>query len=148
MYSRSLASLALATYQALIDATDAVLASAPAGRGRRRRHYVEIDGQNFEVSSYEEAEELLRTALETAKQHADTQAKLIVDRRITVEPGRPAIKLPKIRASKALRPLVAKFRDEIKEIYESAARKAAEALNLRLKEIEEEEEAITMLLLH
>jgi hypothetical protein len=111
----------------------------PAGR-RRRRYVVEIDGQDFEVSSPAEA----KTLLDRAK--AVTEAAIEKARAIPTR-VRPGIDRPRIRTrDPELAPIVSKALIEIGEIYDSAVRDL-EIRALMRRADEEEEEALIRLLM-
>lgn len=113
----------------------------PAGRSkrRRRRYFVEIDGQEFDVSGPEEARELLEKAKSLATQVVETQRNSIV-----IKPG---IKVPQIRTpNKELVPIVKQARQEIRDLYEDVKRDL-EIRYLLAKAEQEEEEAIIRLLM-
>ncbi len=112
---------------------------AAGKRKRRRRYFVEIDGQEFDVSGAEEAQELLdkakSLAVQVVEQHRNS---------ITVKPG---VKVPQIRASHPeLVPVVQKARNEIKDLY-AELKRDLEIRFLIAKADEEEEEAIIRLLM-
>jgi hypothetical protein len=122
--------------------------SGGAGRPRRRRKYfVEIDGQSFPVDSVAEAQALLEQARQIAPQHAEQEAEAAVQQaQVTGEPIR--IVIPKISASKALQPVVREHKAELARIYSEANKRANLELAMRAALEEEEDEAITVLLLH
>ncbi len=111
-----------------------------AGRAkRRRRYFVEIDGQEFDVSGPEEAKDLLDKAKALALQTIETQSNAT-----TIKPG---IKVPKIRTPNAeLVPVVKQAREEIRDLYEEL-RRDLEIRFLMARADEEEEEAIIRLLM-
>lgn len=112
----------------------------PAGRPRRRRYVVEIDGQDFEVSSPAEA----RTLLDRAK--AITEAAIEKARAIPTR-VRPGIDRPRIRTrDPELAPIVSKALFEIAELYDSAVRDLEIRALMRMAD-EEEEEALIRLLM-
>lgn len=112
----------------------------PAGRAkRRRRYFVEIDGQEFDVSGPEEAEQLLQKAKSLAQQTIEQQSNSI-----TVKPG---IKVPQIRTPNGeLVSIVKQARKEILDMYRDFKRDF-EIRSLMAKADEEEEEAIIRLLM-
>ena len=112
-----------------------------AGRSRRRhrRYFVEIDGQEFDVNSPEEAKQLLDKAKSLAEQVV-TSAR----NSITVKPG---LKVPQIRTpNKELVPVVQAARAEIRDLYAEFQRDL-EIRMLLARADEEEEEAIIRLLM-
>lgn len=112
-----------------------------AGRKRRRRYVVEIDGQDFEVSSPGEAADLL------AKARQFTEQTLEKARSASIQ-VRPGIKRPVIRTrDPELKPIVQQARQEITSLYDTAVRDL-EIAALMAKQIEdEEEEALIRLLM-
>jgi hypothetical protein len=112
-----------------------------AGRSKRRKHryFVEIDGEEFDVSGPEEAAELLGKAKALAAQVVEQQRNAV-----TIEPG---IKLPQIRTpNKELVPVVREARQEIRDLY-AEFKRDLEIRRLMAKAEEEEEEAIIRLLM-
>lgn len=114
----------------------------PAGRPRRkrRRYYVEIDGQEFEVSGADEAAVLLSRAREVAQTAIEKARAAPV--RINHGLSRPRIKT----ADPELAPIVAQARREILDLYDEAIRDL-EIKALMAKADEEEEEALIRLLM-
>jgi hypothetical protein len=112
-----------------------------AGKRRRRKKYlVEIDGQDFEVSSPSEAIELLARAKTVATQAIEKASKA---------PTRvgPGIDRPRIRTSDPeLKPVVHRAQAELTKIYDSAIRDLEIAALMR-KADEDEEEALIRLLM-
>lgn len=112
-----------------------------AGRKRRkRRQYVEIDGQEFEVASPAEAMELLARARDVAKAQIEKAraAPIRVNRGI----ARPRI----TTQSPELKAVVKQARDEITSLYDAAIRDFEIAALMRAAEDEEEEELIRLLM--
>lgn len=111
-----------------------------AGRAkRRRRYFVEIDGQEFDVSGPDEAAELLNKAKAIALQEVETQRNAT-----TIKPG---VKIPKIRTPNAeLVPVVKAVREEIRDLY-AELKRDLEIRALMARADEEEEEAIIRLLM-
>ena len=128
------------------EVSGAEQAVKPAGKRKRRKYFVEIDGQEFQTDSVDEAEGLLELARYEAENHAQRTVE-IAAKRAKVVAGKVTIKvaLPKIKASRALAPLVAEYREQINEIYRSAVRQVE--LSLRIKIIEEDEEDALVALL-
>lgn len=124
----------------------------PSGAGkpkRRKRYLIEIDGQEFLVSSFAEAEALLQKAAALAQQVADQAAarnsKRTRRKKRAVQISKPVIETPNTE----IQPLVSQYRADIDKIYESMARDAEIRELLRLKLIEEDEDdAVIALLLH
>ena len=117
-------------------------ASKAAGRPKRkrRRYYVEIDGQEFEVSGADEAAVLLSRAREVAQTAIEKARAAPV--RINHGLSRPRIKT----ADPELAPIVAQARREILDLYDEAIRDL-EIKALMAKADEEEEEALIRLLM-
>lgn len=116
-----------------------------AGRRKRRKRYlVEIDGQDFEVSSLGEAEALLDRAKEVAAKAIEKASQAPT----RIAPGRPGISRPVIRtAAPELRAAIQRASQEIGALYDSA-RRDLEIAALMAKQIEdEEEEALIRLLM-
>jgi hypothetical protein len=122
----------------------------PAGRARRRKRFtVEIDGQDFDVNNVAEARALLERAKSLAEQAAakdiPRQLKRAKRRKRAVRISAPVI----TTNAPELQPLVAKYSTDIGAIYKQMALDAEIRDLLRKKLLEEDEEdAITALLLH
>lgn len=127
-------------------------AATPAGRKRQRHRYVvEIDGEEFIVSSPEEAEAILREAKELAHQRA--QQAIERAQKATKRPkpkvladAKKAMPAPKITASAEIQPVAVAMADEIRDIYRDAMR-AVEMIALMRRADEEEEESLLLLLM-
>lgn len=118
-------------------------------RRPRRRHLVEIDGEYFEVDGPEEAERLLRQALELAPQAAEAAVTRNVRRakrgKQELEIAAPVIKTE----DQELKSLVNQYRDDIEAIYKRMAVDAEIRERLRIKLAEQDEDdALAVLLLH
>lgn len=112
---------------------------AAGKRRKRHRHFVEIDGQEFDVSGPEEAKELLDKAKALAVQQFESEKNAVV--------VRPGIKLPQIRTpNKELVPVVQQARQEMKDLFDEV-RRDFEIRYLMKKAEDEEEEAIIRLLM-
>lgn len=118
-----------------------------AGRPKRKRYrekfVVEIDGQDFVVQSAEEAEILLaeaRQTVEEAVQEAPKAQQKIKAPRIRVR-GTPGPDLSELVS------IVKESREQIRAIYERA-RDAEIAMLLRMRAEQDEDDAITVLMLH
>lgn len=126
------------------NAFDVEVAKKDTGAGRpkrpRRKLLVEIDGQDFEVSSAEEAAVLLAQAKKLAAQAIEKARKAPV--RVNRGVQRPKISTP----SPELIPVVQRARQEITSLYDSFGRDLEIAALMRKRE-EEEEEAIIRLLM-
>ena len=112
-----------------------------AGRSRRRRRYiVEIDGQEFDVASVSEAEELLEKAKDFAEKIVETAKNSTI-----IKPG---LKIPQIRTpNRELVPAVQAVRSEIRDLFEEARRDLEIRMLLARAEEEDEEETIIRLLM-
>ena len=113
----------------------------PAGRAKRRRRLlVEIDGQDFEVSSADEARVLLAKAKQVAEKAIEKarQAPVRVDRGIQ----RPRI----ATAAPELTQVVAEARREIVSLYDEFSRDMEITALMRRAEEQEEEELIRLLM--
>jgi hypothetical protein len=129
-----------------------VVDTPPQGAGkpkRRHRYTIVIDGQEFEVSSYEQAVELLDRAKAAAPALAQATAKR-VEKRIRRKGKAPAtIDTPVISTpDSALTEIVARYREQIRGIYVDAAQNAELRALLRKKFADEDEDDIEVLLLH
>ena len=122
---------------------------APAhGSRKRKRYYVEIDGQNFPVANAQEASELLKQARAIAERQAEEKGqrtqKVLRRKKIVpqVEITPPAIKVsPEIRAE------VVPIIDDIKRLYVKAAELAELKLLLaKAKQDDDDEEDLWLLL--
>jgi hypothetical protein len=114
---------------------------------RRRRLYVEIDGQPFEVQSAEEARQLLNRARALAERVAETEAKKVEAKVSRAKKPRPIkLKTPTVTASPELEIDLNPFRADLARIYDSQAA-LAELRVLLQRAIEEEEEESLLLLM-
>lgn len=122
----------------------------PAGKSKpdrkRKRYFVEIDGQDFPVSSPEEA----RTLLQAAKEALQEQIAEPVKR---AKKGKLPVNKPRIRVTGIPGPelteivqAIAGIRDEIGEMYRDAARTAEIAYLIGVKKKRDDEEALLLLL--
>lgn len=121
----------------------------PAGRKtRRKRLFVEIDGQTFEVSGPEHARALLDRAREIAASHAQEIAAKAVQSVRKVGKRPVALPTPSITSSDPeLKEVVREARKQFNELYRSSAIDAELALLMaRQLELEDEEEALLLLL--
>lgn len=118
----------------------------PAGRPARRRYYVEIDGQQFDVANAAQAQQLLERARALAEQAAETQAKKVEAKAARAAKPRPIrIQPPRVTASPELRLDLGPIRRDIARIYDNAA--ALAELRVLLQRALEEDEDETLLLL-
>ena len=127
-------------------------AVVPAGRKTRRRKYVvEIDGQDFEVESEQQAYALLDRAKALAKKAAEAKAAEVIakvtPRAIrTRKSNRITLKPPVIEGPGELSAEILKARAEIKQIYADAAIVAELQLLLMLQQLNDDEEALLLLM--
>lgn len=107
-------------------------------RKKRRKQYVEIDGQDFEVSGPEEAIALLERAKALVTQAIEkTQTSVRV---------RPGITRPRIRTTDPeLRPIIRQAQADITKLYDDAIRDFE--IRALMAQADEEEEAIIRLLM-
>lgn len=124
-------------------------AMRPAGRPiRRKRYYIEIDGQTFDVPSIADAETLLTRAKALALNHAQQAAEHIVSRG-TQSGSKPiALPTPTIRSpNPELRDLIHETHEIINNVYRSTAIDAElAALLTRALAEQDEEEALLVLM--
>ena len=124
----------------------------PAGKKLRRRKYVvEIDGQDFEVESEQQAYALLDRAKTLAKKAAEAKASEVIEkvkpRAIrTRKAGRITLKAPDIGGPQELSAEILKAQAEIRQIYLDAAIVAELQLLLMLQQINDDEEALLLLM--
>lgn len=133
----------------------------PAGRPKRsqtrRRAIIEIDGQEFFVSSEEEAQALLDKAIEESERIAAIKAEEVVNKRRQRQKrdgylNKSPIKIDKPEISfdngvDYAQELMHAFNQKLDEIYRKAAEEAEISLLIKNKIEEEDDEAITYLLL-
>jgi Pyruvate/2-oxoacid:ferredoxin oxidoreductase gamma subunit len=123
-------------------------AETGAGRSKKRRSFVEIDGEVFEVRDAQHAQALLDRARELAARHAQELAQKAVQTSRKV--GKKPIKLPTPRITSPdpeLREVVREARQKINAVYRQTALDMELAyLMARQLELEDEEEAILLLL--
>lgn len=141
---------ALASQSAAVS--DVPPSTGGAGRSkRRRRHVVEIDGEDFIVNSEEEALELL----ERAKQEAEQVAKQAIERaaKVKVRPvrkviadARKSLALPDIKAP-GLEDYAAQITQHIEELYQDALRTIEIAALIAKREREDEDDEDILLLM-
>jgi hypothetical protein len=124
------------------NAFNVEVAAKNTGAGRtkkRRRLFVEIDGQDFEVGSAEEAIQLLNQAKQVAVAQIERAAA------IRISSGIPR---PKITSkSPELKQVVSKARKEITSLYDQAIRDFEIAALMAAAEQEDEEEALIRFLM-
>lgn len=129
----------------------AAITQAHAGR-RRRRYVVEIDGQDFVVEGREQAVALLDRARETAVKAAELAAEALIEEALprAVKVGkadRVKLKAPTISGPVDLLADIKRADTAIRKIYEDASLNAELRLLMLLRDMRDEEEAITLLLL-
>lgn len=116
-----------------------------AGR-KKRRYYVEIDGQQFQVANAADALQLLERARALAEVVAEQKAKKVEAKAARAAKPRPIrIQPPKVTASPELQLDLAPIRQDLARIYDSQA--AIAELRLLLQRAIEEDEEETLLLL-
>lgn len=118
-----------------------------AGKSKKRRLYVEIDGQRFDVKSEAEAVELLQRARAIAESQAEKRAETAASNvtRIARRTGSvPALKIktPEIKASNDLN--VSQLIADIRRLYDKAAIEA-ELRVLLQKQMDDEDEELLLL---
>lgn len=119
----------------------------PAGRKTKRRYYVEIDGQQFDVANADEARELLGRAKALAERAAEAAAQKVQAKAARAKKPRPIrLQAPKITASPELNLDLNHLRQDIAQIYDSAAAIAELRLLLQRAMDEDEEESILLLM--
>ena len=140
------------------DETTYVAPTSQTGGGRskkprKRKYQVEVDGEIFDVSSIEEAEEVL----EKVKESADATAKLAVERankakrkplRQVIKDAKRTLQVPEVVVPPDLRDFANQLIGQIKANYESAI--SAIEIGARMarieREIDEDDEELMMLL--
>jgi hypothetical protein len=123
----------------------------PAGRKkpRKRRYFVEIDGQTFFAEDEQHARAILDRAAELAEKAAEEQAEEIIEKRVAksvtrkVAPVRIATPVLETSAPLDLRPYEKRIRDAYRRAEELAELRL---LLIRQQAIEDEEEAILLLM--
>lgn len=117
----------------------------PAGR-KKRRYYVEIDGQQFEVENVAEAQEILERARALAERAAEAVAQKAAERQTARKVKPVRVIAPRVTASPELRIDLSGLRADLKRIYRDAAI-AAEMRLLLAKAAQEDEDEATLLLM-
>jgi hypothetical protein len=121
----------------------------PAGKSRqRRRYFVEIDGQRFDVASVAEAAELLQRARAIAERQAEEKSERVtkVLRRKRQVP-KVRIAQPEIVVSPALKADVAPLIADIERLYRRAEVEAELRLLLLRSMAEDDDEDDVLLLI-
>jgi hypothetical protein len=121
----------------------------PAGSNRRRRrYYVEVDGQSFPVSSRAEAEQILQRARALAERDAESQGDAAV-KKLAKKAAVPVVDIPppvlKVSPELDLGPLVADIERLYKRAAENAELRLRMALAIRAQEQEDEDELLLLL---
>ena len=124
-----------------------VTTQTPAGKPKRRRMFVEIDGQHFQVSSAQEAAQLLQQARALAEQQAEQKAKR-AEKFLKKREKVPEVRIaaPEIKVSPEISTDVGPIIADIERLY----RKAAEMAEMRLllaRQFDEDDEEDLLLLL-
>lgn len=124
--------------------------SVGAGRKKKRRLEVEIDGQLFPVESLEHAQALLEQAKELALKQAPIVAEQVVKARLAdkAPEGKPIrVPVPRIATpDPELANAVIQARHDIARLYREQALLQELMLRLRLQEIEEDDDEIMLFL--
>ena len=122
--------------------------STGAGRKRKKRYFVQIDGQDFEVRSAEDARALLQQAVALADRAAQKQ----VAKAVNVPRGTSSAKVapvavaaPQIRTNAPID--LEPYRRAIEQVYRNAAI-AAELAMLLEAQARDDDESAAYLLLH
>lgn len=125
-----------------------VVAQTAAGKSRKRRRlFVEIDGQQFEVESAQHAQAILERAKALAVQAAEEAAtEIAVKRKPTAKVAAVKIEAPKIKASPELKLNLAPIRNELAQVYDRVAMELELRLLLERQAAEDEEEAVFLLM--
>lgn len=117
----------------------------PAGKATRKRYFVEIDGQRFNVNGIEEARQILQRAKALAVEVAEDQAER-VERAVSL--GKVAkVSVPAIKASPELAEVVYPYRKAIQQAYKDAADTAEIRALMALKMLQEDDDDLMVLLL-
>lgn len=123
-----------------------------AGRRKRRRRYiVEIDGKEFEFENVQQAVALLDRARETAQQAAEAQAEEVLAK-VTPKATRIGkaktivLKPPVIEGPPELSAEIRRAKESIAQTYADAAMAAELRLLMLLKQIQDDEETLLLLM--
>ena len=127
---------------------DPTPAANPAGSNKRRRYYVEIDGQAFPVASEAEAVALLQRARAIAERQAEAKA-TSVERRLRKRVAVPAIalKTPSITVAPELRAATAPLIADIERLYAKASLEMELRLLLEKQRAADDDDEDVLLLL-
>jgi hypothetical protein len=123
------------------------VAQTPAGISRKRRLYVEIDGQQFPVESVAEATELLQRARALAEKQADERA-VVATKKLKRKRVVPKVRIaaPVITVSPEIAVDVSPLIVDIERLYRQAE-ETAELRLLLLKQMADEDDEDDVLLL-
>lgn len=122
-------------------------ASEGAGRAkRRRRYFVEVDGQQFDVDSVEQARQILQKAKALAEVEAPKVAEQTVQRIQRIGTAH-RIEVPKVTASPELAEIVYPYRKAIQKAYNDAAQTAELRMLLEAKFREDDDDDIFILMM-
>lgn len=123
------------------------VSSNVGGKSRRhRRYFVDIDGQQFDVDSYEQARQLLQRAKALAVEEAPKLAEQTVQRIQRIGTA-PKIEVPRITASPELAEIVYPYRKAIQQAYRDAAQTAELRMLLEAKFREDDDDDIFILMM-
>lgn len=127
---------------------DPVTGQTPAGSSRKRRYFLEIDGQHFAVANAAEAEQLLNQARALAERQVEKLADKAV-RKLKRKRKIPkvAIPAPVIAAPSDLRAELAPIIADIERLYRRAAEAAEIRLHLAKLQAEEDDDEDILLLM-
>ena len=119
-------------------------AASGAGKHKRRRFFVEIDGKEFEVSGPEQAKELLTQA----KALIQTQIEAEAERAVIQVKGGVSVPKPKITTKDPeLKAVVREARNEILDLYDQMIRDLEIRILMARAEEEDEEETLIRFLM-
>jgi hypothetical protein len=122
----------------------------PAGKSRKHRYFVEVDGETFEAESASHALAILDRALELAPKAAEEAAEEVEQKLARHNVARRiGLATPKVATDAPIN--LEPFRERLKQIYRNAAVEAElrlhEAILMRMEE-EDDDRAAEILLLH
>jgi hypothetical protein len=120
----------------------------PAGSNKRRkRHYIEVDGQPFEVSGVQEAQQLLQRARAIAEREAEKEGARVEQTLSGKDVPYVRLTAPKIEVPPEMRRDVAPILEDIERLYRQAAQETELRLRLAKKLADEDDEDDLLLLL-
>jgi hypothetical protein len=123
-------------------------AQTPAGSNKRRkRHYIEVDGQPFEVSGVQEAQQLLQRARAIAEREAEKEGARVEQTLSGKDVPYVRLTAPKIEVPPEMRRDVAPILEDIERLYRQAAQETELRLRLAKKLADEDDEDDLLLLL-